>query len=103
VNDAVVLRVVFATLLLLGVVTAWCSQLGDTAHRFAIHEISQVVDKDKEKPNAENARLYEARQALEASVWIWNVTLFVGIGTVVVAGIGWSLTKKRPPGSGMAA
>lgn len=99
-RDSVVLRIVFAVLLILGLVTAWCSQLGDTTHRLAIHEISQVTEKAGEDPKAEDARLRAAKDALEASVKMWNVTLFAGIGTVVLAGVGWSLAKKRPSGSG---
>jgi hypothetical protein len=92
--------VILALLFLLGLVTAWCSQLGDTTQRMAIAELHRAMEQDPPNPNAEKAPLASAAVALQASVRMWNVTLYAGLGIVVLAGLGWSLTARRSRGEG---
>jgi hypothetical protein len=89
------IRIVLAILIALGVITAWSAQLGDTTQRMAMHRVTQFLKDHDAEQRPENAPVRDAAAALDGSVRMWNVSLYAGLGIVVVAGAGWSLAKKR--------
>lgn len=88
------IRFVLGFLFVLGLATAWCSQLGEGVLITAISSIRQAIDGQEQKP--EIAQVREAVANLENNLWIWKATLYAGISVVVCGLIGFSvLSKKR--------
>jgi hypothetical protein len=89
-----VVRFLWFAVFVLGLVTAWCAQLSDTTQRMAVYQISLVVDCPDANPNAVPVR--DANSALESSLFMSNVTLYLGLAIVLLAGTGLSRPGSPP-------
>jgi len=88
----VAIRFVLGFLFVLGMVTAWCSQLGEGVVLTATSSIRQAIDGQEQKP--EIPRVREAVANLENNLWIWKATLYAGIAVVGCGLIGFSVLPK---------
>jgi hypothetical protein len=92
----VAIRFVLGFLFVLGLATAWCSQLGEGVILTATSSIRQAIDGQEQKP--EIARVQEAVANLENNLWIWKATLYAGIAVVGGGLIGFSVLPKARSG-----
>jgi hypothetical protein len=92
----VAIRFVLGFLFVLGLATAWFSQLGEGVVLTATSSIRQAIDGQEQKP--EIARVREAVANLENNLWIWKATLYAGIAVVGCGLIGFSVLPKTRSG-----
>jgi hypothetical protein len=88
----VAIRFVLGFLFVLGVATAWFSQLGEGVVITVTSSIRQAIDGPEKKP--EIAKVREAVGNLEDNLWLWKATLYAGIAVVGCGLIGFSLLPK---------
>jgi hypothetical protein len=88
----VAIRFVLGFLFVLGLVIAWCSQLGEGVLITATSSIRQAIDGPEQKPKIEQVR--EAVAALENNLWLWKATLYAGIAVVGCGLIYFSVLPK---------
>jgi hypothetical protein len=81
-----VIRFILGFLFVLGLVTAWCSQLGEGVLITATSSIRQAIDGQEQKPKIEQVR--ETVGNLESNLWLWKATLYAGIAVVGCSLIG---------------
>jgi hypothetical protein len=87
-----VIRFILGFLFVLGLVTAWCSQLGEGVLITATSSIRQAIDGQEQKPKIEQVR--ETVGNLESNLWLWKATLYAGIAVVGCSLIGFSVLPK---------
>ena len=90
------IRFILGFLFILGLVTAWGSQLGEGVVITSTSSIRQAIDGQEQTP--EIARVRQTVADLEANLWIWKVTLYAGIAVVGCASIGFSIRHKARSG-----
>jgi hypothetical protein len=91
-----VIRFILGFLFVLGLVTAWCSQLREGVVITTTSSIRQAIDGQEQKP--EIARVREAVANLENNLWLWKTTLYAGIAVVGCGLIGFSFLPKARSG-----
>jgi hypothetical protein len=88
----VAIHFILGFLFVLGLVTAWCSQLGEGVLITATSSIRQAIDGQEQKPKIEQVR--ETVGNLESNLWLWKATLYAGIAVVGCSLIGFSVLPK---------